>query len=157
VLPPALLFSALGLALAFAPRIALTPSLFALVFGLGVGSFLPVPQRWLEGVFLICWVSVIGTAASVHLNAGLRPRAAATLSLNAGLWGGAVSSLSGSWLDMLSALPCALLIFPASWVAVRYSSLPAKVVSSWVIVVATLAAVLQILPITPGYTPDHME
>jgi hypothetical protein len=157
VLPPALLFSALGLALAFAPRIALAPSVLALVFGLAVSSFVPLPRPCLEAAFLGCWISVIGTAASVHLRGGLHPRAAAALSLNAGLWGGAVSSLSGSRLDLLSALPCVLLMLPASWVASRYSSVPAKVVSSWVIVIAALAAVLQMLPVTPGYMPDHME
>jgi hypothetical protein len=157
VLPPALLLSALGLALAFAPRLALTPSLLALVSGLGVGGWLPLPQRWLESVFLGCWISVVGTAASVHLTDTIQPRAVVAISLNAGFWGGAITSLSGSWLDMLCALPCLLLMFPASWATSRYSPLPAKVVSSWVMVIATLAAVLQILPVTPGYMPDHLE
>jgi hypothetical protein len=32
-----------------------------------------------------------------------------------------------------------------------------KVVSSWLIAVALLAATLQVLPVTPGYLPDHLE
>jgi hypothetical protein len=57
----------------------------------------------------------------------------------------------------LKALPCVLIFLPASWVAGRYGSIPVKVVSSWVIAVAVLAAALQLLPVTPGYLPDHLE
>jgi hypothetical protein len=157
VVPPALLFVALGLGLAFARRSAWAPSLLALVATLGAFTFLPVPQVWLEGVFLGCWISVIATAATVHLVRGLSPCAALALSLNAGVWASAVVSLSGSRLDLLEALPCVLIFLPASWVVGRHGSIPVKVVSSWVIAVAVLAATLQLLPVTPGYLPDHME
>ena len=156
-MPPALLFAALGLALTFAPRKAWAPSLLALFAGLGAFTFLPVPQVWREGVFLGCWISVIATAASVHLVRGLSRHAALALSLNAGLWASAVVSLSGSRLDLLKALPYALIFLPGSRVVDRYASIPVKVVSSWVIAVAVLAATLQLLPVTPGYLPDHME
>lgn len=157
VAPPALLFVALGLALAFTPRRAWAPSLFTLFATLGVFTFLPVPHVWLEGVFLGCWISVIATAASVHLGRGLSPWTALALSFNAGVWASAVVTLSGSQLDLLEALPCVLILFPASWVIRRHASIPVKVVSSWVIAVAVLAAALQFLPVTPGYLPDHME
>lgn len=157
VLPPALLFAALGLALVFAPRRAWAPSLLALFATLAALTLVPVPQRWLEAVFWGCWLSVIATAASVHLVRGLSPRAALVLSLNAGVWASAVVSLSGSRLDLLIALPWVLILFPASWVVGRYASIPVKVVSSWIIAVAVLAATLQLLPVTPGYLPDHME
>jgi hypothetical protein len=157
VVPPALLFVALGLALAFAPRRAWAPSLLALLASIGAFTFLPVPHAWLEGVFLGCWISVVATAASVHLIRGLSVRAAFALSLNAGVWASAVVSLSGSRFDLLKALPCVLILLPASWFVVRHASIPVKVVSSWVIAVAVLAATLQLLPVTPGYLPDHME
>jgi hypothetical protein len=155
--PPALLFAALGLALAFAPRRAWPPSLLALCTTLGAFAFVPVHRTWLEGVFLGCWISVIVTAASVHLKRGLSRSAAIMLSFNAGMWASAVVSLSGSRIDLLKALPCVLILLPASWVVGRYASIPVKVVSSWVIAVAILAATLQLLPVTPGYLPDHME
>jgi len=157
VVPPALLFLALGLALAFAPRRVWGPSFLALLATLGAGAFVRVPQSWLEGVFFSCWVSVVVTAASVHLGRGLKPWVAVALSLNAAVWASAVVSLSGSKLDLLKALPCVLIVLPASWVVGRYASIPIKVVSSWVIAVAILAAALQLLPVTPGYLPDHLE
>jgi len=157
VVPPALLFMALGLALTFAPRGAWVPSLLALVATLGAFTYWPVPPVWVEGVFLGCWISVVATAASVHLGRGLTRTAALVLSLNTGVWASAVVSVSGSRLDLLKALPCVLIFLPASWVAGRHTSIPVKVVSSWVIAVALLAAILQWVPVTPGYLPDHME
>lgn len=157
VLPPALLFASLGLALAFAPRRAWGASLLALFATLGVFSLPPVPRAWLEGVFLGCWISVIATAASVHLVRGVKPWMAIALSVNAGVWASAVVSVSGSRLDLLRALPCVLLALPASWAVARHTSIPVKVVSSWVIAIAVLAATLQLLPVTPGYLPDHLE
>jgi hypothetical protein len=82
---------------------------------------------------------------------------ALALSLNAGVWASAVVYLSGSRLDLLKALPCVLILFPASWIVGRRASIPVKVVSSWIIAVAALAAALQLLPVTPGYLPDHLE
>jgi hypothetical protein len=156
-MPPALLFAALGLALAFAPRAAWAPSLLALFLTLCAFTLLPVPQVWLDGVFLGCWISVIATAASVHLVRGLGARLALAFSVNIGVWASAVIALSGSRLDLLKALPCVLIFSPASWVVARNASILIKVVSSWVIAVAVLAATLQLLPVTPGYLPDHME
>jgi hypothetical protein len=157
VVPPALLFLALGLALAFAPRRVWGLSLLAFLATLAAGAFVHVPQSWLERAFFACWVSVIVTAASVHLGRRLKPWAVIALSVNAAVWASAVVALSGSKLDLLKALPCVLIALPASWVVGRYTSIPVKVVSSWVIAVAILAATLQLLPVTPGYLPDHLE
>lgn len=157
-LPPALLFAALGLALAFAPRRAWMPSLLALLASAGAFSFLPIPRNWLEGVYLAFWITVMATAASVHFARGLSHLPVAlVLSLNAGAWASAVVHLSGSRVDLLSALPCALILLPASWVIDRHTSIPVKVVSSWIIAIAVLAAALQLLTVTPGYLPDHLE
>ena len=157
VLPPALVFVSLGLALTFSSRGAQVSSMIVLVAVLGVVAFIPVPQTWLEGAFLGCWISVIATAASVHFVRGLSSYAALVLSINAGVWASAVVSLSGRRIDVLSALPCVLICLPASRMVDRYGSIPVKVVASWVIAVAVLAAALQVLPVTPGYLPDHME
>jgi len=157
VLPAALLFAALGLALAFAPRSNWRSSLLALVASVGVFNFVPVPHHWLEGAFLGCWISVIATAGSVHLLRGPSPCVALALSLNAGLWSSAVVSLSASRLDLLLALPCVLIVWPAGWLVSRQRSIPLKVVSSWIIAVAVLAGTLQVLPVTPGYLPDHLD
>jgi hypothetical protein len=157
-LPPALLFAALGLALAFAPRRARAVGLAALLAGVGASSLLPLPESWLEGVYLAFWTSVIATAASVHFVRGLaHPWVAPALALNSGLWASAVVRLSGAPIDLLHALPFVLVLVPAWWLVDRRTAIPVKVVASWIIAVAVLAAGLQLIDATPGYLPDHLE
>ena len=156
-LPPALLCAAVGLALAFVPRRAWMPSLVTLTMTTAVIAALPIPSEWLEGVFLGCWASVAATAVAVHLPRGMTPRGAAGLSFNAGLWSGADIALAGSRLDIVKAVACVLLLFPAAFVVDRRVPIIVKVVASWLVAVAILAAALPFLPVTPGYLPDHMD
>jgi hypothetical protein len=157
VLPLGLLFAALGLALGCAPRGDWRPGFLALLGILGAFAFLPVPKIWLEGVYLACWTGVIATALSVYFIHRSGRWVALALSLNAGIVASAVVCVSGSRFDLLKALPCMLMMFPASWLVGRGVSIPVKVVSSWIVAVAVLAAALQLLPVTPGYLPDHLE
>ena len=156
-LPPALLCAALGLALAFAPRRTWVPSVVTVTTTTSALAALSIPGEWLEGVFLGCWASVAATAATVHLSRGLTARCAIVLSLNAGVWCGAELALTGSRLDVAKALVCVLLLFPAGLIVGWRAAIIVKVVSSWLIAVAILAATLQFLPVTPGYLPDHLD
>jgi hypothetical protein len=157
LLASALLFTALGLVLTFTSRRDWATSLVTLLAGIGAAGLLPFPRNWLEGAFLGCWISISATAAMVHLSRELAPAATLAISLNAGFWGATASAASGSQLDVLEALPCVLIFLPAAWLDARFGPLAIKVVSSWVIVIAVLAATLQVLPVTPGYLPDHLE
>jgi hypothetical protein len=156
-LPPALVSVALGLALAFAPRRVWPLSLLAFAVTATTFTIAPVPQGWLNCAFLGCWISVAASAAIVHLPNGLHPRAAFALSLNDGFWSGAVIALAGSRLDLLKALPCVLVLFPATLIVDLRARIAVKVVSSWLIAIAILAATLQFLPVTAGYLPDHLD
>ncbi len=119
-------------------------------------SFLILPIGWQDGVFLGCWISVAATALTVHLPKGLGRTLALFLALNAGIWVGAVISTAGDRLDLFKSLPVALVCWPAAWLVARNKGIVIKVVSSWLIAVALLAAGLTIVP-TPGYKPDHMD
>jgi hypothetical protein len=156
-LPAALLCGALGLAVGFAPRRAWAPSVIALTASATAVAMAPVPPDWTEGVFLGCWTSVAVSAATVHLPRAPGLLKVLALSLNAGFWCGAVITLTGSWHDLLKALPCVLVVFPAAWLIRQRAAIAVKVVSSWLIAVAVLAAMLQFLPVTPGYLPDHID
>lgn len=127
----------------------------ALVAAAALGTTL-APPPWQDGVFVGCWISVAVTGA-----AGLLPRTdgglAYGLSLNAGLWSGALAALAGTRLDLLAASPCLALLIPAAWAA-RHVRFPlVRVASSWLVAVAILAVALSALPVTPGYLPDHLE
>lgn len=160
-LPPALLCAALGFALAFAPRRAVLPSLLALIAAAAVVVWRGIAPAWQDTAFAGCWISVILAAASVHLPSGLHPRAALVLplilALNAGIWAGAVISVAGAPLDLVKSLPWALLCLPGAWLVGSGRRIAVKVVASWLIAVAVLAASLPLTTPTPGYMPDHMD
>ncbi|MDB5704069.1 MAG: hypothetical protein JWN66_1185 [Sphingomonas bacterium] len=156
-LPPALLFAALGLVLAFAPRRA---ALFAIgasaAVAIGV-AVAPIPGAWREGVFLMCWASLLATAAGVHLPRGVPAAAFIAAAINAGIWAGAVSAVSESPGDLFKAMFGLTIVVPALLLVRLRATVAVKVVSSWLIAVAVLAATLPFLPVTPGYLPDHLE
>jgi hypothetical protein len=154
-LPAALLFAALGLLLAFAPRRMILPA--ALVAGAValVATFLPIHDRSIEIAFVGCWASVILLAGAVHL-----PRKPWWLVLlagcDAGLWAGAVIAGEGTRADLLRAWPAVLICLPALLAIRLGGQIAVKVVSSWLIAIALLAALLPTTT-TPGYVPDHMD
>ena len=156
-LPPAILCAALGLALASADRRYWGLGVVAVVITAGAGAWIPLPARFTDGVFLGCWSSTALNALRVHLVRPWRRPSMLLLCSNTGIWAGAVISNAGQRADFLWAIPCMLTLLPAAWAIRRGGSIAVKVVSSWLVAVAILAAVLQFLPVTPGYLPDHMD
>lgn len=154
-LPAALLCVALGLALAYSPRRAVAPALIALAASAVVTVMVIPPIGSREVAFFGCWASVIFVALIIHLPGGIRPLLATAIATSAGFWAGSVISSEGVPSDLARALPCALLCIPARWVAGRGWGLGIQVVSSWLIAIAILAALLPTTG-TPGYVPDHM-
>ena len=156
-LPPALLFAAFGLALAFAPRRAFAPSLLLLAATAVLFSFLPATPSWRDPVFMGCWISVAITALAVHLPARLGLKGALLLALNAGAWGGTLVASSGTRGDLLVAAPAALLCLPGAWLVSTRRQIVLKVLASWLVAISLLAGTLQVTTPTPGYAPDHMD
>ena len=156
-LPAALLCAAFGLLLAFAPRRALLPALALLaIVGIGV-TWLPISGPLVEIAFLGCWGVLILTCVLVHLPRGVPAWLAAVLAPLVGIAAGAVIAGDGARSDILRALPCVLLCLPARWIVARGWQIGIKVVTSWLIAVALLAALLPSATKTPGYVPDHMD
>lgn len=155
-LPAALLFAALAFALAFAPRRVLFAAVIAASLAAIACSLMPLPEIWREWVFAGCWASVAITAAMVHLPGGVGSPLSIVLAINAGIWAGATLVIAGLPLDLLRALPVLLLVLPAAWLAQGRGAIAIKVIASWLIAVAILAAALALVP-TPGYAPDHMQ
>jgi ABC-type proline/glycine betaine transport system permease subunit len=156
VLPPALLFAALPFALGFAPRRALPAALDATLAAAVALYALPIPQALTEIVFVGYRASVMGTAAMVHLGSGIGLRLAVPLGINAGAWASATVAVSGVCADLVKALPVLLLVLPSQWLVAHRGGIAVKVVASWLVAAAILAATPATVP-TPGYVPDHME
>lgn len=127
----------------------------ALVAAALLATFLSVRGRQIEVAFGGCWASVILLAAGVHLRR-VPPWLAAAAAIDAGLWAGALIAGEGARSDLLSALPAVLVSVPAQVATRRGWQIAIKVVSSWLIAIALLAALLPTAP-TPGYMPDHMD
>lgn len=158
VLPAALAIAALSLLLGFAPR--RTAALALLVAGLlAIGvSLSPLPSRLIDAAFLSCWIVTASTALLTWLPNPPRPPIALALAGLVGTAAGAVvaAGADASPSDVLRALPAALLVIPASLAVERGYPLVPRVVASWLIAVALLAAILPYAVTTPGYVPDHM-
>lgn len=156
-LTPALLCAALGLSLASAgARAALRGFAVVVVVACAV-VLVPVPGTWADAIFLGCCTSTIASAALVHSPRALKDKEGLGLSLNAGVWTGAVIALAPSKVALLEALPLALCAWPAAWARQRGRAIVLNVLASWLIALAVLAATLQFLSVTPGYLPDHMD
>jgi hypothetical protein len=147
----------MGLALASSqPRVAIRE--FA---GLAIAATAtvcaPIPTSWVDAVFLGCWISVMINSASIYLPPRLGRRMALAISLNSGIWAGAVISVAAPRSDLVLVLPCSLSLLPARWAYRQHKSIAVKVASSWLIAIAALAATLPFLSVTPGYLPDHLD
>ena len=155
-LPPAILITALGLALAFIPlRRALIAA--GLMIAVTLIAWLSAPPaRWIEPIFVGCWLSVIATAGLVHRPLKLPLAAFLLAAANVGLWAGWVTSVAGKGRDLAIAIPCVLLMLVGRPIVVCGWGLGVKVVASWLTAVAILATMVSLTP-TPGYVQDHME
>lgn len=156
-LPPALLASALGFALAFVPKKTIAPGIASFAGVAVAASFVKTDPAWTDAIFYACWASVVVTALCVHIPRPPPLGAVLALSANAGLWAGAVISAAGAPLDLAKSLPFVLICLPASWLIAHRLGIAIKVVASWLVAVSVLAAALPTLTPTPGYVGDHME
>ena len=155
-LPPAILCAALGIALSFIPlRKAMIAVALMAFAALSIWELSP-PPRWIEPIFVGCWLSVIGNALLVYRPERLPPSLFVIAAVNAGAWAGAVTAVSGRGGDLEIALPCVLLFIPGRAVVLLGWSIALKVLASWLTAVAILATMVALTP-TPGYKPDHME
>ena len=152
-----LLCAAFAVALAFAPRRVWTACFLMVATAAACGFALRLPKAAIDLVFLCGWLSVIACAATVHLPRGLSPRLAMVLAVAAGLCSGAMLAFEGRWYHLPAAWLCMLALLPARLAVHWRVPVAAKVMSSWLIAIAVLAAALPYLPVTPGYLPDHLE
>ena len=157
MLPGFLVAAAFGIAVANEGSATRWSGMIVFAIAAACGAFAPMPAIGNERLHAACWIAVIACSASLHFPRALVSRASAVLALAAGASGGAAAALASARMTV-ALLP---LIAAATWlaarVAARFVPVAPRVVSSWLIAVALLAATLQMLPVTPGYLPDHLE
>ena len=156
-LPPALLASALGFAVAYVPRRQAVAGAALFVAAASVASMSKPDPHWTDAIFYGLWASVILTALSVHLRQPWPKDVVLALALNGGLWAGAVIAVAGVPLDLAKSLPFVLIAIPAAWLITKRLSIAVKVVASWLVAISMLAAAIPATTTTPGYVGDHLE
>lgn len=157
ILPFALLCAAIGLALSTVSRPAAAWRGFAaLVAAALVASFASIPEEFEAAVFIGLWLSVAATAGLAILSTSRQDLLAAPAAVNAGIWAGALASVSGTRNAMALALPLGLLFVPGRWLVGKGYGIGVKVVASWIIAIAMLAFFVTLTP-TAGYEADHMK
>jgi hypothetical protein len=114
-----------------------------------VSTFGPIVS---DGVsHAVAWVCVVAIAGATWLPRGVPiPLAGA-----AGVAAGLLHAGTGATLLSLALLGASAVL--AGIAAPRGWRLAVQVVASWLFAVAALNATLGLLPVTPGYLPDHLE
>ena len=156
VLPDALLAAAVGMVLSYAdPKVARQAVATMVVVAVAV-ALAPWAGVSDDIAFNGCWVSILLTAASVHIPGKPNPWLSHGLALNAGFWAGLVTHVQGGAFAVTLGLPLLILVVPGQMIVKRGWGIAIKVACSWLIAIAALEIGLMMVP-TPGYTPDHMD
>lgn len=156
ILPFLLMSSSVALALTIAPlRLGLFSAAGFAAAALLI-ALIAVPDSAEEAILTGFWLSAIVAAALVLVPAKLPASVASIVAINAGLWFGALMTVTEQGLSAALALAVATFFVPARWFRCRGGEIVLKVLSSWIIAVSALATLVSLVP-TPGYEPDHME
>lgn len=156
ILPLLLLGATFGLSLALAPLRTAAIALASMAAAALLLLFVPLSSRLSDTVFTGLWLSMIATAALAFVPRDVADRLMIPAGLNAGAWAGALASLADQRAGLVPALALGLLFLPARWFPLRGYAIVIKVVTSWMIAIASLSMFVSLVP-TPGYKPDHME
>lgn len=157
MLPAALLCAVAGMMLAFlTPRQAAFGVLTLIAVAVLAGT-IPLPAAFAEIALAGCWASLLACALCVFWPGVPASWMVLAIAANAGLWAGLVTATEAKPGDLWRALAAVLLVIPAAWAVRRGYAVAPKVVTSWLVAVAVIAAFLPIVTVHPGYLDDHRE
>lgn len=148
---------ALGLPLSGRPLRAWQGCLAALVCCACVAASLPVSRAYADMAIRICLLTAIGNAAATYPPWKVSAPVATIASAFTGIAAGAAIAAAGAPLEIAQALPCTLAAGVLAHALRAHAAVAVRVVASWLIAIALLALLLQFLPMTPGYLPDHID
>lgn len=151
--PLLMLGAALGFVLMKAPRDTRLFGL-SLMWLSAAASFLLISSGVIA-VDRMVWASVIAVAGASYLPTAVGAKLTPLICAAAGLVGSAASKAAGAPGHLLLLIiPAIVLLAPEH--PPRLATWGAKIISSWLIAIATLAIALPLIS-TPGYQQDHMD
>ena len=111
-----------------------------------------------EGVIDLAWFAIAATGVTIWLPVRIRNIAIlVALGCISGTLAGTLPGASRVAAVMLFAVCLVLAAAASAILFARGWILPARVAASWLIAIAALNFALTLLPVTPGYLPDHLE
>lgn len=151
ILPAAMLCFTAGLMIGFRP---VRQQGLATIAALASGAVAGLADWSPDWAFSAAWIAILTAAMGVWLGRRVPLALTVAIAMSAGCIAVMLPpGLSGFAVLLVLPLGSAITTFAAA----RGRELPIKIVAGWLIATAALNAALSVLPVTPGYLPDHLE
>jgi hypothetical protein len=155
MVPATMVFAALGLMLSFVPRKTAAVGIILAAVLAVAASQAPLGATANDAAIMACWAVLAVLAARTY-----RPSRAArpsnlAISAAAGLVSGTAIAASATPSTLWQPMLAVLVVIPATIVVERGYAVAPRVVASWLVAVALLAALLPYVVVHPGYVADH--
>jgi VanZ family protein len=155
MVPAAMVFAALGLMLSFVPRNTAVTAVALAVFLALIASQVPIRAAFNDAAIMACWVAIAMLAIRTYWPGRAARLSTLAISAATGIASGiaiaASVAPSALWQPMLASL----VVIPATVAVERGYAVAPRVVVSWLVAVAVLAALLPYVVTHPGYVADH--
>jgi hypothetical protein len=155
MVPAAMVFAALGLMLAFVPRRMAAGCLALVIVLASVASLSRIGASANDGAIMLCWGAVAVLAARTYWPKPSARRTNLAIAAIAGVISGIAIAASATPSSLWQPLLASLVIIPATVAVERGYAVAPRVVASWLVAVALLAALLPYVVAHPGYIADH--
>ena len=155
MVPAAMVFAALGLMLAFVPRKTAAIGLALAIVLASVASLSRVGVAANDVAIMACWGAVLVLAGLTYWPDPAAQLTNIAIAAIAGIVSGIAIVASATPSSFLQPVLASLLIIPATVAVKRGYAVAPRVVASWLVAVAVLAALLPYVVAHPGYVADH--
>jgi hypothetical protein len=155
MVPAAMVFAALGLMLAFVPRKTAAIGLALAIVLASVASLSRVGVAANDVAIMACWCAVLVLAGLTYWPDPAAQLTNIAIAAIAGIVSGIAIVASATASSFLQPVLASLLIIPATVAVERGYVVAPRVVASWLVAVAVLAALLPYVVAHPGYVADH--
>ena len=154
-LPAAMVFAALGLMLSFAARTIAAISIALAVLMAFAASHVGSDTIVHQAATIACWGVILIMAILTFWPRQWPATVTIAVSGAAGFVAGAVVEAAATPLKLWPTMVVVLVVLPATLAVERGYNIVPRVVMSWLLAVAMLAALLPYVVSHPGYIPDH--
>ena len=155
MVPAAMVFAALGLMLAFVPRKTAAASILVAIVLAFLASRLQLDETANDAAIMLCCVAISVLAFRTYWPSPVQRLNGLAISAVAGIVSGTAIAASAPPSSIWQPMLASLVVVPAMAAVERGYAIVPRVVASWLVAVAILAALLPYVVAHPGYVPEH--